>query len=750
MDRDSAVTADRVPSDEIGPSRRAFLKAGAAVSGGLLLELSVPLRGIVGTAQGSPVAGAELNAYIRVAPDGLVTIVSKNPEIGQGIKTMLPMLIAEELDVDWKNVRTEQAVNDPAKYGRQFAGGSRATPLHWDPLRRVGAAGRQMLISAAAQTWAVPASECQTASGTVRHPPSGRTLGYGALAAKAAALPAPDLKSVPLKDPKDFRIIGKSQRGVDSPLVVTGRPLFGIDVQVPGMRYAVFVKSPVFGGTVVRANVDTIKALPGVSHAFVVSGGDVFDGLTSGVAIVADSWWTANKARDKLEVVWSDAPTAAQGSREFALQAAELSRQPPAIQVFSEGDANAGLAGAARVVEAAYSYPFLAHATLEPQNCTASVHDGKAEIWAPTQNPDSGCKIVAKTLGLAEADVTIHMTRCGGGFGRRLMNDYMVEAAWISQRAGAPVKLLWNREDDLRHDFYRPAGFHFFKAGLDPAGHLVAFRDHFVSFGTAGKFASSAGLQAVEFPARFVANLEFGASLIPLGVPTGPLRAPGSNALAFVFQSFIDELAHAAGRDPLQFRLDLLGAPRRLPNPPSPAGPTPDFDTGRMRGVLEAVAEKSGWGKRSLPKGSGLGVAFYYSHLGYFAEVVQATVAADGKVRVDKVWVAGDVGSQIINPTGAENQVQGAALDGIGVALSQAITIDRGRVTQHNFDDYRLLRIDQAPPVEVHFVVTDNPPTGLGEPALPPVVPALCNAIFAATGKRLRTLPIDSSELRAT
>ena len=732
--------------DAISGSRRAFLKGSVAVGGGLLLELSLPARGFGIAGAAAPPAPA-LNAYIRIAPDGLVTIVSKNPEIGQGIKTMLPMLIAEELDVDWANVRTEQALSDPATFGRQFAGGSRATPLHWDPLRRVGAAGRQMLMTAAAQLWGVPASECQTTPGTVHHVPTGRTLGYGALAAKAATIPAPDLATVALKDPKQFRIIGTSQRGVDSPLVVTGQPLFGIDVSVPGMRHARFLKSPVFGGTVKRANVDALKRLPGVSHAFVVGGGEAPDGLVSGVAIVADSWWAASKARDQLVVEWNDGPTASQGSAGFEAQAAELARQPPVIAVARDGDVAAALAGAARVVESAYSYPFLAHATLEPQNCTASVRDGKAEIWAPTQNPDSGRKIVARTLGLAEADITIHMTRCGGGFGRRLMNDYMVEAAWISRQAGAPVKLLWDRQDDLQHDFYRPAGFHFFKAGLDTAGRVVAFRDHFVSFGADGKFASSAALQPVEFPARFVPNLEFGASLMPLGVPTGPLRAPGSNALAFAFQSFIDELAHAAGHDPVQFRLDLLGTPRVFPGTQSANGATPDFDSGRMRAVLERVAERSGWGKRALPSRSGMGVGFYFSHLGYFAEVVQASVDPRGNLRVDKVWVVGDVGSQIINPTGAENQVQGAALDGIGAALGQAITINRGRVTQDNFDNYRLLRIDRAPPVDVHFEITDHPPTGLGEPALPPVVPALCNAIFAATGKRIRRLPIDPAEL---
>jgi isoquinoline 1-oxidoreductase beta subunit len=713
-------------------SRRAFLRASVAVGGGLLLDFSLPTQGWAKAEPTQP-SWATLNAFVQIANDGIVTITSKNPEIGQGIKTMLPMLIAEELDVDWSQVRIEQALSDPARYGVQFAGGSRATPLNWEPLRRVGAAARQMLISAAAQQWSVPSAECHTKSGRVFHASSRRSSSYGRLASKAALVAPPDLAQVALKDPKDFKIIGRSHPGVDSPLVVTGKPLFGIDTTVPDMLYAVFAKSPVFGGTAVSANLDEIKSQPGVRDAFIVPGGGAFNGLQSGVAVVATTWWLANQARDKLEVVWNEGSTTSQSTESFARQAADLSGLAPAVKVVSDGDVEQALASSATQLEAAYSYPFISHATLEPQNCTAHFHDGKVEIWAPTQNPDAGRKIVAKTLDLNDSDITIHMTRCGGGFGRRLMNDYMVEAVWISKQVGAPVKLLWNREDDMQHDFYRPAGFHFFKAGLDAAGKLQAFKDHFVSFGENGKAAPSADLGANEFPAKFLSNLELGMSLMPLGVPTGPLRAPGSNGLAFVFQSFIDEIAHAAGQDPLQYRLGLLGE-RRVVGV---------FDTGRMIDVLTLVGEKSGWGKRTSPKGSGLGVAFYYSHLGYFAEVVHATVGAAGRVTVDKIWVAGDVGSQVINPTGAENQVQGAALDGIGEALGQEITLVNGRVAQSNFNDFLLLRMNQAPPVEVHFLKTDHPPTGLGEPALPPVVPALCNAIFAATGVRIRKLPID-------
>jgi isoquinoline 1-oxidoreductase subunit beta len=732
------------------PSRRFFLKASTAAGGGLLLQAVLPP--LMRPARAAPADA--LNAYIRIAPDGAITIMAKNPETGQGVKTMLPMLIAEELDADWAKVGIEQAPFDAAKYGRQFAGGSQATPLNYEPLRRIGAAARQMLIAAAAQGWGVAPEECRTEAGIVHHNKSQRSLAYGALASEAAQLPVPDLASVRLKDPKDFKIIGQPISGVDNPKIVTGLPLFGIDIDLPGMVYAVFQKCPVFGGTVASANVDAVKALPGIVDAFIVRASDANptgdpQGVADGVAIVAKNWWLANQARDKLDITWDEGPVSSQGSAGFAEDAGKLSQQSPALNLRRDGDATAAMQAAAHVVEAAYTYPFLPHMSLEPQNCTAHFQDGKIVFWAPTQNPGPGAKLVAATLGIEESDVSINLTRIGGGFGRRLRNDFMAEAAWIAKQVGAPVKLLWNRQDDMQHDFYRPAGFHFFKAGLDDAGKLVALTDHFVTIGRHGKPADSAMMDANEFPAQLVANLEYGQSVMESGIPTGPLRAPRSNGLGFVFQSFLDELAHQVGKDPLEFLLALLGEPRVLTNSTGKPDALRDFDTGRMRDVLRHVAEISGWSNRqSLPKRTGKGIAFYFSHFGYFAEVVQASVADSGDIKPDHIWIAADVGIQIINPSGAENQVQGAALDGLGAALGQAITIDRGRVVEANFDAVKPLRIDQAPPVEVSFVVTDHPSTGLGEPALPPVIPALCNAIFAATGKRIRSLPIDTQTLK--
>ena len=722
-------------------SRRFVLKAALGAGGGLMLSFLLPTSA---SATPDPAAVSEFkpNAFITIGTDGKVTLVAMNPEMGQGTKTALPMLIAEELDVDWANVHIVQADSDPTKYGRQFSGGSRATPLHWDQLRRVGATGRAMLVAAAAQTWKVPAAECTTEPGQVVHGATGRKIAYGDLVAVAATLPVPDPKGVALKDPKNFRIVGTAQPQVDQDAIVHGRPLFGIDVRLPGMLYATFQKAPAYGAKLAGADIFTAKAAKGVRDVYLIDGPTDPQGAVSGIAVVADTWWAAQKARLSLQPTWADGPSSGQSSERFHAQAQELSKQPPTMPIRKDGDPDGAFKSAAKVIEAQYFYPFLSHATLEPQNFTASVKDGKVEIWAPTQNPEPGRDLIVKTLKVKPEDVTIHIMRCGGGFGRRLSNDYMVEAAVIAERAGVPVKLLWSREDDMAHDFYRPAGYHFFKAGLDASGQLIAFRDHFISIGIDGKFSSSANLAPEEFPAFAVPHLEYAASIMTSAVPTGPMRAPRSNALAFAFQSFIDEIAAASGADPLALRLDLLKAAAAQPKPAAPAQGDPPFDPARMIPVVRRAADMAGWG-RQVGKGSGLGIAFYFSHLGYFAEVVEAHVGDKGAVKVDKVWVAADVGSQIINPSGAMNQVQGAVLEGISSALHQRITVKDGATVQRNFDAYPLLRMPEAPEIEVDWVKSANSPTGLGEPALPPVLPALCNAIFAATGKRVRSLPID-------
>ena len=716
--------------------RRVFLKTSLLAGGVVAFDFVLPLRAAAD-------AAVPVNAFVRISPDNRITIGAKNPEIGQGVRTMLPMLIAEELDVEWAQVKVEQTIFNDAVYGPQFAGGSRATPMNWLPMRQAGAAARAMLVTAAAARWQVPPAELETAAGAVTHRGSRRRATYGELAALAARGPIPDEKTVPLKAEDSFRIIGQPVPGVDTPAIVAGKPLFGIDVDFPDILYAAIEICPVFGGSLRTLDDAAARKLPGVRDVVRLNSGLNPAGPADAVAIIADSWWTATRAREALKPGWDTGGGSRHSTAGYAAEAERLLGQAPAIDVARSGDAESALKRAAKTVSARYSYPFLAHMTLEPQNCTARFADGAIEIWAPSQSPAEGRKMVAAALGLDPSRIRINMTRIGGGFGRRLMNDYMVQAAQIARAVpGRPVKLIWSRADDVRHDYYRPAGWHALRAGLDRSGRLIALSDHFVTFGAGGKAVRAADLAPTEFPAGLLDHLHYGSSHIATNVPTGWLRAPTSNAMAFVFQSFLGEVAAAAGKSLPDFMLDLLGAPRQLGGSPG----HPGFHTGRARGVIEKAVAMAG-GMASAGNGRGRGFGFYFSHAGYFAEVLDVSVRG-GDVAVEKVWVAGDIGSQVINPLNAIHQVQGSVIDGLGQALSgQKIDLVDGAVVQENFHDHPVPRIDLTPQIEVAFVKTDFPPTGLGEPALPPVIPALGNAIFAATGKRVRSLPIRPEDL---
>ena len=719
--------------DGFMPSRRLFLTAGAAAGGGLVLGFSVS----AGT-----VSGAALGNFVRIGGDGKVTIVAKNPEIGQGVKTMLPVLIAEEMDADWGSVVIEQADGDKAKYGDQYAGGSMATSDNWLPMRQVGAAARYMLVAAAAKRWGVAAADCTTQAGYVVN--GARKLGYGALAEAATKVTAPDPASLKLKDPAQFVLIGKPRKGFDNPKIVRGEPLFGIDVNVPGMVYAAYVRAPVFGAKLVSADLDAVKAMTGVKDAFVLKGTDPMHGLKDGVAILASNWWYANRAREALKVVWDDASGKGHSTADYVATGRALLDKPAVKTSRDDASFDDVMKAAKTRVAADYSVPFLPHATMEPQNCTVAVRGDTVEIWAPTQLPEDGRKLVAGVLGVDASKITVHMIRCGGGFGRRLENDYMAEAAAIAQKAGVPVKLVWSREDDMTHDYYRPGAMHRFEGGLDDTGKVVAYRHHMVTFTRDGKVAQGSEVDQGGFTPQMTDTVRTSESYIETPVTTGYLRAPVSNSVAFATESFVDEMAHAAGKDPVALRLAQIDGHIKA-HPYTDAANTWGYNPQRMRDVLALVAERSGWGKATLPKGVGMGVACYFSHQGFFAEVAKVAVS-DGNVRVLKVWVVGDIGSTIINPLHAENTVQGAVIDGIGEMFGEITFID-GAAEQTNFDTFPLLRMPQAPKVDVFFHKTAFSPTGLGEPALPPVVPAVANAIFAATGKRIRDLPLRPESL---
>ncbi len=719
--------------------RRDFLKLTGLAGGGFALAFYIKSGGDASAAE---TTGGDFapNAFVRISPAGQVTIVSKQPEMGQGVKTSLPMIIAEQLEVTWKEIKIEQAEFD-AKYGSQNAGGSNSTPNNYDNFHLLGATVRTMLVEAAAQTWSVPASECRAENATVVHT-SGKKLTYGQLVAKAATLPVPAKEAVKLKAPADFKLLGKRIAQVDTQKIVTGQPLFGIDVKMPGLLVAVYEKCPVFGGKVVSANVDQIKTLPGVKDCFVLEGSGNVKELVPGVAIVAETTWAALSARKQLKVVWDEGKTASESWETFVADARSNAAKPGKTSLRKDGDAAAALQTSAKTVEAEYLYPFISHANLEPQTTTARWKDGVMEIWSPAQIPSIGVGLVTKVLKVPAEKIKLHLTRAGGGFGRRISADYLIECAAIAQKVDAPIKLQWTREDDLKHDHYRPGGIHFFKGGVDAAGKIVAWKSH--SFGFTG--GSGSALHKDEYPARLIPNFQAEQTMFDTGWPMGPWRAPGSCVFGWVFNSFVDELAHAAGKDALQFHLDLMGTEKML----GPGGQgNREYNLERLRNVIKFTAEKAGWGKKKYAKGQGIGIGYYFSHQGYFAHAAEVTVSKAGQLKVDRVVCGVDVGAQIVNLSGTENQVEGSIVDGLGVLMFQELNIERGRVVQSNFNDYPMIRITDAPTkIETHILKTDYKTTGMGEPALPPLAGAVCNAIFAATGKRVRQMPLSRTDLR--
>jgi len=709
-------------------SRREFVQTSA----GLLIAFYLPAR----AARQPESADAPFapNAWLRVGTDGSVTLTIDKSEMGQGPHTALAMILADELEADWSKVRLGPVPENPAAWSRPMStGGSRSVRTSWDTLRKAGATARAMLVAAAAETWRVDRSTCRAEQGTVVHEASGRRLGYGALARKAATLPVPE--NPPLKDPKDFRLIGTRVRRLDTPPKVDGGAVFGIDVQVPGMLVATIERCPVFGGRIKRFDAGRAKAVPGVRHVVPLdaspwtgTNGAWAAGCAAGVAVVADTYWQAVTGRRALEIEWDDGDNASLDSDAIRAQFARLAEQP-GVEARKDGDAALALARAAKRVEAVYEVPFLHHATMEPMNCTAQVRPDGCDVWAPTQNQTRAQEVAADLSGLPKEKVRIHTTFLGGGFGRRLEPDFVSEAVRLSKAVGAPVKVIWSREDDVRHGFYRPATYNKFAARLDAASNPVAWTHRIVAppillkFGPLDKGIDRTLIDGAANLPYAIPNVlvdQVAVDLLP--IPRGFWRSVGISQNAFVTECFCDEVAAAAGKDPYEFRRGLLG------------------DKPRHRRTLELAAEKAGWGS-PLPAGRGRGIALAEWAPTTCAQVAEVSVAPDGTVRVHRVVCAVDCGP-VVNPDTIEAQLQGGIVYGLTAALYGEITIERGRVKQGNFDDYPMLRLPEMPAVEVYIVPSSDAQAGIGEPSVGPIAPAVCNAIFAATGKRIRKLPI--------